>query len=518
MSFSIEARLTLTKLRIRGFALSLDDFGTGFSTVTQLDSMPFNAIKIDKSFVAGIGQRDTSEAIVVSTIQMGNKLNYRVVAEGVETQEQFEFLVNAGCPVIQGYLIAKPMGEKQLAKFFEETQGVVVTRNRAEQLINQMRDCCHNIIVLQSQSINSVIDYFKELKDIFSVTALSELTTEEVVGADLILTTSHTALSENPTLKPALEQKKVVVYQDRVDPDAVIQLHLRGVREIISSQQPRFDFLQQLFHLCHAHREKTQLEEESRTSQKAALSAMQEAASYGEVLQFCKSVFLVTDAESLARETLRFLSQSGIPAAIALRSDHGDCCYSLTTDSVEPASDLVVQVMELLKDKGRIYQYNNRIIVNGPTLSLLFFSVPETDEALGQFRDYIASIAHIIEEKWLEVCQRRDLMEISQRVSDASESLGETIRFAALRSQQAFDDFHADILASFHILDLTEEQEDFLINLVKQMMERSSLSDDMKGIYELILNIRMACQRALEAQTSSRPEAPVEDELDDVLF
>lgn len=99
----------LLRLRMRGFKLSIDDFGTGHSTLSQLRQMPFGQLKIDRSFVIGIGISSESEAIVTSTIDLAKKLDLEIVAEGVETHEQMAFLRDAGCDQIQGYLIARPM-------------------------------------------------------------------------------------------------------------------------------------------------------------------------------------------------------------------------------------------------------------------------------------------------------------------------------------------------------------------------------------------------------------------------
>lgn len=94
----------ITRLRLKGFYLSLDDFGTGYSSLAQLNQLPFNEIKIDKGFVLHMLASPISETIVKSSISLARQLGVRCVAEGVETREIEEFLINAGCDVAQGYL------------------------------------------------------------------------------------------------------------------------------------------------------------------------------------------------------------------------------------------------------------------------------------------------------------------------------------------------------------------------------------------------------------------------------
>jgi diguanylate cyclase (GGDEF)-like protein/PAS domain S-box-containing protein len=99
----------LVALKQHGVHISLDDFGTGFSSLNYLHRFPFEKIKIDRSFVAGLGQSEESEKIVRAIIALGHSLHMTVTAEGVETQAQFGTLDDLECDQIQGYLLGRPM-------------------------------------------------------------------------------------------------------------------------------------------------------------------------------------------------------------------------------------------------------------------------------------------------------------------------------------------------------------------------------------------------------------------------
>jgi EAL domain-containing protein (putative c-di-GMP-specific phosphodiesterase class I) len=104
-----DAFTLLARLRQIGISLALDDFGTGYSSLSYLKLLPVQQLKIDRSFVVGIGQNPEDEAIIRSVMALAESLNFEVVAEGVETPEQAAFLSASGCHRLQGYLHGSPV-------------------------------------------------------------------------------------------------------------------------------------------------------------------------------------------------------------------------------------------------------------------------------------------------------------------------------------------------------------------------------------------------------------------------
>lgn len=97
------------QLRTKGVRFSVDDFGTGYSSLAYLTRLPLHQLKIDQSFVRNLGTRETDDVIVQTIIGMGRNLDLEVIAEGVETQAQKDFLARHGCDLYQGYLLGRPM-------------------------------------------------------------------------------------------------------------------------------------------------------------------------------------------------------------------------------------------------------------------------------------------------------------------------------------------------------------------------------------------------------------------------
>ena len=107
---------TLSRLRMRGFGLSIDDYGTGYSSMERLSTIPFTELKIDQAFVRKAMSDAPSRAIVESSLELASKLDITAVAEGVETRSEWDLLQGLGCSLGQGYYIARPM---EAAQFLE---------------------------------------------------------------------------------------------------------------------------------------------------------------------------------------------------------------------------------------------------------------------------------------------------------------------------------------------------------------------------------------------------------------
>lgn len=112
-----DAIAKMKQLRGLGYYLSLDDFGTGYSSLSYLKRLPFNQIKIDRSFIVSATFDSNDAFLVQAVISIGRKFGMDVVAEGVETLEQFKLLETLGCKAFQGYLFGKPMPGEELESF-----------------------------------------------------------------------------------------------------------------------------------------------------------------------------------------------------------------------------------------------------------------------------------------------------------------------------------------------------------------------------------------------------------------
>jgi EAL domain-containing protein (putative c-di-GMP-specific phosphodiesterase class I) len=115
------ALATLRRIKMLGVRIAMDDFGTGYSSLSNLRAFPFDKIKIDGSFIKSVNVNEQAAAIVRSVLGLGRALSLPVLAEGVETRAEFEFLESEQCDEAQGYLLGRP---GKIEDFREFTHGV----------------------------------------------------------------------------------------------------------------------------------------------------------------------------------------------------------------------------------------------------------------------------------------------------------------------------------------------------------------------------------------------------------
>ncbi|MDD5331139.1 MAG: EAL domain-containing protein [Sulfuricella sp.] len=120
------AAQTLGELKKRGIQIAIDDFGTGYSSLSQLKRFPLDKLKLDQSFVREIPASANDEQIALAIISMARSLKLKVIAEGVETEEQLAFLSQHGCDEIQGYYFSRPVPPEELARMLDKRQALAV--------------------------------------------------------------------------------------------------------------------------------------------------------------------------------------------------------------------------------------------------------------------------------------------------------------------------------------------------------------------------------------------------------
>ncbi|WP_413203844.1 EAL domain-containing protein [Rhodospirillum sp. A1_3_36] len=136
MTDAVKSVEILTCLRLKGFELSIDDFGTGHSSLAQLKRIPFTELKVDQSFVRGAAQDETAYSILDTSLSLSlaRRLNLHTVAEGVETREDWDMVASLGVDLIQRYYVSRSIVGDQIPVWLAEWQRTPPIRGTASSL------------------------------------------------------------------------------------------------------------------------------------------------------------------------------------------------------------------------------------------------------------------------------------------------------------------------------------------------------------------------------------------------
>jgi len=110
----------MEEIRQLGIRFSMDDFGTGYSSLSYLKRLPIDEIKIDRSFVSELNKVENDQIMVSSILDMAKQFNLKVVAEGVETEDQFDFLQSRNCDIYQGFYFSRPLTDDEFRAFYKK--------------------------------------------------------------------------------------------------------------------------------------------------------------------------------------------------------------------------------------------------------------------------------------------------------------------------------------------------------------------------------------------------------------
>jgi EAL domain-containing protein (putative c-di-GMP-specific phosphodiesterase class I) len=125
----VQAKKWIERASETGFKIAIDDFGAGYSSLSYLTAFPYNTVKLDRSLLNNIDEDKRQQRIVGSLTQMLHGLSVPIVAEGAETEAQFEQLKALGCDYIQGFLISKPIPHEELVVFLAEYENKMAQAN-----------------------------------------------------------------------------------------------------------------------------------------------------------------------------------------------------------------------------------------------------------------------------------------------------------------------------------------------------------------------------------------------------
>ncbi len=448
----------LTRLRMKGFGLSIDDFGTGYSSIQQLQEVPFNELKIDKSFTANYSVRPQSKTIIESTIEMAHKLGIHVVAEGIEDEKTLEYLREVDCDQGQGYFYAKPMSDIEFNLWLHNhPEYLQEESHKADKLrlLILSRDVVFTDTVTEVLSAEFDVEAFdNEKRFIESVQTHSSA----VLFIDISSETQGLELCSQ--LADRVKGKHTLVVTGADNKNQKLNALSTGCDDYFIKS----DSVGQLLGKFRAIKQF-----QINKSQQGKIAALYQTEPDVDELVYYKALTQVYSQLIVCQDKAGFV---GLVFELANQLSWDICLKVESLEGIKSyrAPDVPCTPMEesafiLLTDAGSFYQFNQRLILNAKHVKILFNNCPALDTVW--FHQFCISFLNALEKKWRELNHFSALMEMCASLEQALVRLKGKVSTFEQDAHSIIDSLLLDIRANLITANPNLETEKKLIELIE---------------------------------------------------
>lgn len=456
----------LTRLRLKGFGLSIDDFGTGYASMETLKQLPFSELKVDRAFVFGATHDSTARTILESSVRLARALGLNLVAEGVETQEEWDLVTKLDCDEVQGYFIAKPMSGDKLLAWKNEWECDVNTDDLPAILLVDDES------MLRGVACDSLGQAFRMLS---AESGLECLTLLETHKADLVLldvempgidgyeTCRRIRGNDNLADIPVIFLSGHDAIEDRL-----MGYEAGGDDYVVKPFEP-MELTNKITNLLRLYRERKQHKEMASFAGRTAMTAMTSMGELGGLIETMKRFNACNTLSALVDATLAGLALYDLRGAVQIRSSD----QTLTRTEVGDAPPLVISIIKHMATADRISFFKSRLCITYEYASLLVSNMPVDDEErYGRLRDHLAMLAEAANVRAQAIMLGGALGGVVESLARTLVDIDEAQRQCRAATNLSVNALNEDIAKAFLSMGLTERQEEYLGQLIRKGIDR----------------------------------------------
>ena len=492
--FSAEQVEQLTRLRMKGLRLSLDNQGASSLELSAISHLPVDQFKIDRSVIRGLRNNPAEQHKVRSILDAASRCGADVVAVGIESEWVLEWLQRNGCQGGQGYLFGPSLGPDAFRQIYLESRQRWQISSQAGRM---------NLLVVDDDPQYQVLLY-ETLSESYQVAVanniadarhLFESLHPKLVVLDVILPDgSGVDLCRELMEQGDPESFSAIFMSGRDDVDTRLAAYSAGGMDFLQKPFSMVDLVAKLGRAAASRQTHLQMKSQTDEMRNAALGSMREAAHYGDVVQFMKNLFHAHDEQAVAGELFRFMRNKQLTCSVQFRSPQSTLCLAQDGRLCSP---MEINIFELLHGRGRIQDFNQRTIFNDQHVSVLIKNMPAEDDEKGRIKDYMAALIEGLEARFTDILRRRALESVSGELNDLATELAQNLAEDKARNREIMEKATLDLHMSFHLLNLSEEQEAHITQVIESMhnsAEESEISaqrasDRVQNLVELLSRV-----------------------------
>ncbi|MEM9101701.1 MAG: EAL domain-containing protein [Pseudomonadota bacterium] len=506
----------ITRLRMKGFRLSLDDFGTTSFDLDKLSELPIEEIKIHREIISDLSHVKFAQQQVRDALDFGARFGMRITAVGIEQEEIAEWLHKQGCENGQGYLYGKAMS------FSDFTQEIL--HNKAQWGLKKNSSRLRLLLVDDDREYATLLrEALGDLYEIFVANSIhdAQLFNQEnsvdlmIIEFDLPDGSGIDCFKLLQERYPANEIPNVAFLSKEDTPNNRVAAYEAGAIDFIGKPFSLTEVVAKAGRIArYAHKRKS-LSDDAKQFKATAHQTMKEVANYGDILHLFKRMLHSDDEKALANELFQYMRPRDLESAIQFRSGKTLCSFDQTHTVCSP---IEMNIFDLFKDKGRLHEFEDKIITNDKHVSILIKNLPDDETEKGLIRDHIAVVIEGMETKYKSILRNRILHRVFNQIQELTSELSKAIEKDHATKDEIFEKYTLELKMSFHVLDLSEDQEKHITDIVDGMIKSKEENEmDSSIVIERLENIISLLTVELNDLTDEAPSETEDNTTNDLV-
>ncbi len=495
------AKQGVNYLRKNGVGFSLDLRPDLDISETNIRELMVEEIKLSRGFFT---EKNYKRAFMKYQ-GIAHELGLHLSAVGVEADEEIDLLLSSDVDYGQGFLFGRPTEIERLPD--SQNSEEVLANNKLNILVIEQDQYCRKLLssvspeTCQVNYVDNTTEALRVIEDTSPNIIIAEVNDASSSLFDMFV--QYHALEHDDLFS-------VIFVSDSVDAKLHLKVFESNGFALLDKSAPIVEFISTINRAVSIQKKNKELLLKARESSERALQSMKDASQYGDIVQLMKKISVASNESRMARHLFNYMENRGLRCAVVFRDKQSVIDFDWSNASCSPTE---LKIFEILSNKGRLYEFGKRLIVNSEPISFLIKNMPANSTERGQIRDYVAVIIECMEARYRSVLQGKAIEMVLQDLVSISKGAIKSVEMAGDKKKVMVDSLNAEISMSFHVLDLTIEQEDYLKNLVSQLIEENDT--DTEETNHIVLRL----QSAIEILTSrlSKQEDEDEDEDDDIF-
>ena len=455
-------------LKLRGFRFSLDNSHNEYDHIDQLIKYPIDEIKINRDVVNRISTHTCAREKINRTLDAANRLGVSVVAVGIENPADSEWLLNNACDTGQGYLFGRPSAADDFYELFLVKEKVWQVDDVWERAKILVVDNDENYRKLYEESLSElfIVEFAHnelEAQNLFKVFKPDVMILENNLpdSNDICFTQK---IADDPHSKHC----SVMFISSEDSMDLKLQAYATNALDYLVKPVSITELIAKICRITVLQKKRQQLMSNVQEVERTAHLSMQEAAVYGGVVNFFRVLMACNDEASIKKALFQFTEQKQLQCSVQFRNRDTIVTFDQCNIVCSP---IEMKVFELLRLRGRIYEFSQRCIINYEHVSCLVKNMPTDPELSGAARDYLAIIVEGIEARYSDILRQRAISSVTDKLKNLANSLTSAIKEELSNKKKLMENLEMELNMSFHILGLTDEQEVYLTNIIESTID-----------------------------------------------